>query len=103
MLSAIPDQRRRLTDGILVEATILARVLGMRILTINTTLVLVPADVRSSSSAPLHRSTHPSARSSSVPSVRPGAAGHRLASAVQTINEGAELLATAQHDGSWPT
>jgi hypothetical protein len=103
MLSAVPDQRRRLADGILVEATILARVLGIRILTINTTLVLVPADVRSSSSAPLHQSTHASALSSSIPSMRSGAAGRRLATAVQSINEGAELLATAQHDGLLPT
>jgi hypothetical protein len=103
VLRAVPDQRRRLADGILVEGTIRARVLGIRILTINTTLVLVPAAVRSPSSAPLQRSTYTSARSSSIPPRPSGAAGHRLARAVQSINEGAELLATAQHDGSWPT
>jgi len=100
VLSAVPDQRKRLGDGILVEATILARVLGIRILTIDTTLVLVPADVSPSSSARLQRSTHAAAQRASIPSMRSCAAGHRLAKAIQSLNEEPEPLTTARRDGS---
>ncbi|MGI8572083.1 MAG: hypothetical protein ACR2L9_05570 [Solirubrobacteraceae bacterium] len=78
----------------------MARVLGIRILTLDTTVVLVPADVSGSSSAPRDLPTRASARTSAVPSTLSGAAGHRLAEAVQNINEGAELLATARRNGS---
>lgn len=94
MLSAVPDRRRRLGDGTLVEASILARVLGVRVLTLATTVVLVPADICDSSSAP-----HPSTRSALAP-MRSGVAGHGLAEAQQSLAEGAELLATARRNGS---
>ncbi|MFZ0090484.1 MAG: hypothetical protein WAL63_13305 [Solirubrobacteraceae bacterium] len=41
-----PDPRRRLNDGVLIRASVLARVLGVRLLTVDTTVVLVPADVQ---------------------------------------------------------
>ena len=39
------DRRRRPSDGVVVEASILARLLGIRLLTLDATVVLVPADV----------------------------------------------------------
>lgn len=81
----LADRRRRLSDGALVEASILARVLGIRLLTLDATVVVVPADVPPAVS--------PRARSSP-------AVGRGLADAVRSINEGAELLADARHNGS---
>lgn len=75
-------------------ALILVRVLSIRILRLDTTLVLVPAEVSGASSAPHHWPAHASARPSA--SMGSGAAGHGLAEAIQSINEGAQLLATAQ-------
>ncbi len=98
-LTVAPDRRRRLSDGVLVEASLLARVMGIRLLTIDATLALVPADITTSSSAAL-----PPARASRPgPVVTPGrsrVAGHGLAEAVRNINEGAELLAEARRNGS---
>jgi hypothetical protein len=87
MLEAVPDRRRRISDGVLVEASILARLLGLRLLTLDVRLVLVPADV----SVPPRRSHPPSARL--VP-------GRGLADAVRSISEGAELLAESRRDGA---
>jgi hypothetical protein len=82
VLKAVPDRRRRVSDGVLVEASILARLLGIRLLTLDLTLVLVPADV-------------------SAPSPQPArtGAGRGLAHAVRSINEGAQLLAESRRNG----
>jgi hypothetical protein len=96
VLTAVPDRRRRLSGGVLVEASILARVLGVRLLTLDATVVLVPADVTAPSSAPHDPPLRASARPLGVPPTRSGAAGRSLAEAVRSINEGAELLAEAR-------
>jgi hypothetical protein len=44
VVEVTPDCRRRLSDAALVEASIAARLLGIRILTLNATVALVPAD-----------------------------------------------------------
>ena len=44
LLTAVPDRRRRLSEGILVEASVLARLLGIRLLKLDATVVLMPAD-----------------------------------------------------------
>ena len=85
-LTAVPGRRRRPTDGVLVEASILARLLGIRLLTLDATLVLVPADVTGPSPAPRDSRARP-------------CTGRRLAEAVRSINEGAELLAEARRNG----
>jgi hypothetical protein len=95
-LTAIPDRRRRLSDGVLVDASIHARLLGLRLLTIDATIVLVPADVAGTSPA-----AHPAAPRPLGPAPRRSvAAGPRLAQAVRTINEAAELLAETRRDGA---
>lgn len=96
---AIPDRRRRLSEGILVEARIRARLLGIRILTIDATVVLAPADVAAPSVAAHDPPQRASVRPSGISWNRSAATGHRLADAVQSINEGMELLAATRRDG----
>jgi hypothetical protein len=94
---ATPDRRRRLSEGVLVEARIRARLLGIRLLTIDATVVLAPAAVTAPSLA-AHEPA--SVRFSGLSRNRSAATGHRLAEAVQSINEGMELLAATRRDGS---
>jgi hypothetical protein len=80
---AIPDRldrRRRASDGLLIRASILARLLGIRLLKLDATVVVSPAEA----AAP-----HPR----SAPPARRGEIGGGLPAAVQRINEGAEILA----------
>jgi hypothetical protein len=95
---AIPDRRRRLSEGVLVEARIRARLLGIRLLTIDATVVLAPADVTGPSVAAHDPPQRASVRSSGTSRNRSATAGHGLAEAVQSINEGMELLAATPHD-----
>ena len=99
-LTAIPDRRRRLSDGVLVDASLHARLLGLRLLTVDATIVLVPADVAGTS-----RTAHPAPQGPAPRPLGPApsrsvAAGPRLAQAVRTINEAAELLAETRRDGA---
>jgi hypothetical protein len=99
-LMATPDRRRRLSEGVLVDASIRARLLGIRLLTIDATVVLAPADVTAPSDAAHDPPRRPSVRPSGISRNRSAATGHGLAEAVRSINEGAELLAEARRDGS---
>ena len=99
-LMAIPDRRRRLSEGVLVDASIRARLLGIRLLTIDATVVLAPADVTAPSVAAHDPPQRASVRSSGISRNRSAATGHGLAEAVRSINEGVELLAEARRDGS---
>jgi hypothetical protein len=86
---------------VLVDACILARVLGIRLLTLDARVILLPADVKTPSAAPAdQRRPRTSARSPSVVPQHSGAIGHGLADAVRAINEGAAILAEARSDGS---
>ncbi len=104
-LRAVPDHGRHLSNGLLIEASILARVLGIRLLTLDTTVVLVPADVRGSSAGGRSSvSRDPSmptyTRSLAASPARAAPAGRGLAEAVRSLNEGAEILANARLDGA---
>lgn len=89
-LTAIPDRRRRPSDGLVVEARIVARLLGLRLLTLEATVVVVPAEV--TAPTPAGRGTQPRApaRSDGAP---PERAVGSLAEAVRRIDEGAAILA----------
>jgi hypothetical protein len=89
-----------MSDGVLVQASILARLLGIRLLRLDATVVLVPADVPTPSSAPPASPARTSARSSGVPPARSGAIGRGLAEAVRSINAGAATLLEARRNGS---
>jgi hypothetical protein len=99
---ATPDRRRRLSEGVLVEARIRARLLGIRLLTIDATVVLAPAAVTAPSLAAHDPPQRASVRFSATSRNRSAATGHghRLAEAVQSISEGVELLAATRRDGS---
>jgi hypothetical protein len=94
---------RRQGGATLVEASITARLLGMRLLTLDAKVALVPADVTVAGP----RSREPAVR---VPALSSGnsrgradrAGGHRgLADAVRNLNEGERLLAEVQRrDGA---
>jgi hypothetical protein len=108
VLEVAPDRRRRLSDGALVEASLAARLLGMRILTLDATVALVPADVTAARPAGQDRAAHAPTRSSGDASPRssgdsrgrPASVGHRLPDAVRNLDEGARLLAQVQRNGT---
>ena len=97
VVAVAPDRRRRLSDAALVEASIAARLLGIRILTVNATVALMPADLTAATPS---RAAHASTGSSGDSRGRSRASGPRLADAVRNLSEGAELLAEAQRNGS---
>ncbi len=104
-LRAVPDHGRHLSNGLLIEGSILARVLGLRLLTLDTTVVLVPADVRGSSATERTSESHDEStptytRSLAASPVRAASPGRGLAQAVRSLNEGAEILANAQRNGA---
>lgn len=105
VLELAPDRSKRLSDATLVEASIAARLLGMRLLTLDATIALVPADVAAPMPAPadgalrVNRSARAS-RSPSGDSHRRCRIGHRLADATRNLDEGARLLAEVQRNGA---
>ena len=98
VLTAVPDRNRRASDGILIKASVLARLLGLRLLTLDATVVLMPAEV----TAPQSPAHQPAGRASARPPGRlpagPGAASRRLAGAVRNINEGRAVLAATRRN-----
>jgi hypothetical protein len=80
---------------VLVEASVRARVMGIRLLSLNATVVLAPADLTASPPAVVDLPPRPSA----VPRARSRAAGRGLAEAVRSIDEGAEILSRTQQNG----
>jgi hypothetical protein len=97
LLTAVPDRRRRLSEGILVEASVLARLLGIRLLKLDATVVLMPADVAARYAAP-----HAPPALDALPPTRLYPAGRGLAEAIRHLNEGEELLAEARLNGAGP-
>jgi hypothetical protein len=84
----------------LIEASILARLLRMKLLTLDASVLLLPAGVSSSTTpiAPSRRRQDPEepARGLAVTGVR----GSTLADAIRNIDEGTELLAKARGNRS---
>jgi hypothetical protein len=110
-----PDLTRRRADATLVEASVTARLLGMRILRIDATVALVPAEVAIATppvvtppvvTPPLEtppvetRAAYAPGRSFGAPRGRAGAVGPRLADAVRNLDEGAKVLAKVRRAGS---
>jgi hypothetical protein len=93
VLTVAPDRRRRLSQGVLVEASILARLLGIRLLTLEATAVLTPADVTTASPRQPRTAERPSGAAAPT---RAPAAGRGLADAVRNLEEGARLLEQAR-------
>lgn len=77
-----------------------ARVLGVRLLKLDATVVLAPADVAVPAPG-VHRPTALApARSTAATRTLPAPVGRGLAQAVRTLDEGAKLLAEAQRDSA---
>lgn len=74
----------------------MARLLGIRLLKLDATIVVVPADVTARPAAP-HASPRPALAPAPAPAMpparRPGTVGGGLAEAVRRIDEGAAILA----------
>ena len=102
LLTAVPDRRKRLSQGILIEASVLARLLGIKLLKLDATVVLTPADVAAPSAAPRGLPVLESAPRAGLTTRGPYPSGRGLADAVRHIKEGEELLAEARHNGSDP-
>ena len=97
-LTAVPDRGRRVSQGLLLQASILARFLGLRLLKLDAVIVLLPADIPSSEAAGSGwqpRSSAPAPRS--LP--RTNSFGQGLSEAVRDIEESRALLARARHSG----
>jgi hypothetical protein len=77
---------------VLVEGSILARLFGLRLLRLEATVVLIPADVRTSTT-PRRAARR---QSSASPTRRSAASRRGLADAARDIDEGARLLAHAR-------
>ena len=44
--TVVPDSSKRLSDGVLIETSVLARLLGVKLLTLEGTVVVTPAQLR---------------------------------------------------------
>jgi hypothetical protein len=97
--SVAGHRARRPSEGLLVDASIVARLLGIRLLTLDATIALVPADLTARTSSRGASPAGPPPRPASLPPAQAGATGRGLADAVRSINEGAELLAEARRNG----
>jgi hypothetical protein len=94
--------RRGPSDGIRVEASVLARLFRMKLLKLDASVLVFPTDVTPLTSAPPNLVVRTSELpKSSEPVVPSGDNGRRtLADAVRSIHEGAELLAEARRERS---
>jgi hypothetical protein len=80
-LSAVPDGGRQLSDGLLVEASVVARLLRIRLLAIDASLVITPAKV---------------GRQRLDPATPRPRVGTGLAAAERSLREGAASLAASR-------
>jgi hypothetical protein len=99
VLTAVPDRNRRAADGVLIQASVAARLLGAKLLTLDATVVLVPADVTAPQSAEHRPWGRASARASGRLPAGPGAPSRGLAEAVRNIKQGDAALAETRRNG----
>ena len=104
-----PDGSRRPSDGIVAEASIVARLLRLRLLTLDATVVISPAVVTTPPSGPRPAAPRPAAPRPAVAPARDGSArarpalapagsiGRRLAQAARSVDESAATLAATRH------
>jgi hypothetical protein len=81
-----PDEESRLSDGVLVETALVARVLGMRLLRVDGTVLLAPARLHA-------RSVRTTVVTSSlVPDTRSLEPGARLVQAARLLRDNGERM-----------
>jgi hypothetical protein len=89
-LLAVPDDGRRLADGVVVEASVVARLFRIRLLAIDASVVIAPADV--TARRPVAVRSLPRAVPTRSHTIGPG-----LAAAGRIIDEGKACLAASRH------
>lgn len=106
-MTVVPDGRRRLSEGVVVEARLLGRLLGLRLLKIDADLVIAPAQVRSAPAdvstearSPANGAADAPPASRRLPAGTPRDLGRGLAEAARYLEEGRTTLAAARHNGS---
>lgn len=86
------------SEGVRVEASVLARLFGLKLLKLDATVLVLPADGESSSAPSLVLHTSPIPRRQTTGNS--AADNRRLADAVENLNEGARLLEEARRNGA---
>ena len=92
-VTAIPDGTRQLSDALVIDASVVARLLRIRLLTLDASVIVSPAEMK----VP-HAGDVPGRGISIQPAGsrgRPGRIGAGLAGAEQAIEEGAATLAAS--------
>jgi len=100
-LRGTPDERRRPSDGVVAEASIVARLLRLRLLTLDAVVMVTPAAVTAPrrADAALPPATSAAVRGTpGTPPARP--IGARLAQAARTLDESAATLAATRNAAS---
>jgi hypothetical protein len=88
-LRAVPDARRHLSEGLVVEASVSARLLRVRLLVIDANLVIAPAQVKARAPTGRPAVAEPC-------QTRARAIGAGLAAAERCLSEGAATLARSR-------
>jgi hypothetical protein len=86
------DGGRRLSEGLVVEASVVARLLRIRLLVIDASLIVAPAPVKGRTRAATDAADDPPL----TPRARPRAIGAGLAAAEQCLSEAAASLARSR-------
>ena len=88
------------SEGVRVEASILARLLGIKLLKLDATVLVLPADARKASATAPNLSVRNDS-ASRVPQTLPPAPAEdrRLADALRNLDEGARLLKEVRRNG----
>jgi hypothetical protein len=91
-----PSATRRLSDGVVVEASVVGRVFGIRLLRLNADIVIAPAQLPATSVEPW---APVAVRAPAPPPARQGRHGQALADAMRLIQESADGLDAARAEG----
>ena len=89
-LIVVPDGARQLSKGLCVEASVVARLLRIRLLVIDASVVVAPADVKGRERPATPAANEPLAPV--APQTRSRPIGERLAAAERYLSEGATRL-----------
>jgi len=111
----VPHPGSRLSDGVVIETSVLARLFGIRLLTLEGTVLVTPAQVqpaetfvpevsRDPLSADQESSRSPrSSRVASAPTdVPPGRVGHRLGEAARLLQQSSDEMSAVVADEKPP-
>lgn len=93
-LIVVPDGARQLSEGLLVEASVVARLLRIRLLVVDASVIVAPAQVNARERPTAGAADEPLAPV--TPRTPSRAIGAGLAAAERCLNEGAASLARSR-------